>query len=61
MSFLGQEGEQMAADIRARVESFGLGWWLAFLILAAIWLGFLFGRVDLPLAFVVSAICSVRL
>lgn len=51
----------MAAEIRTRVESFGFGFWVAVILLIAVWLGFLFGRVDLPLAFVVSGLCAIRL
>ena len=49
----------MATDFPAAVR--GLGFWIAAVILICVWAGFLFGRIDLPLAFVVSAICAVRL
>jgi hypothetical protein len=39
----------------------GVGWIIALVILICVWAGFMFGRIDLPLAFVVSAICAVRL
>lgn len=51
----------MATEIRARAEGFGIGFWVAVVLLIAVWLGFLFGRVDLPLAFVVSGLCAIRL
>ena len=41
--------------------TFSVGWLLALVVLICVWAGFLFGRIDLPVAFAVSAICSVRL
>ena len=51
----------MATEVQTRITGLAVGWWLALVILVAIWLAFAFGRVDLPLAFVVSAICAIRL
>lgn len=51
----------MAAEIRTRVETFGFGFWVAIILVVAVWLGVAFGRFDLPLALTVSAICSIRL
>lgn len=45
----------------AWVKGVGFGFWIAAIVLICVWAGFLFGRIDLPLAFVVSAICAVRL
>lgn len=44
-----------------RVNAVGFGFWIAAIILICVWAGFLFGRFDLQTAFVVSAICSIRL
>lgn len=44
-----------------RVTGSGIGWVIAIVVLVFVWAAFAFGRIDLPLAFVVSAICAVRL
>lgn len=38
-----------------------IGFCLAFVILVFLWAGFVFGRVDLPVALIGSSICAVRL
>lgn len=47
--------------LRERVESFGLGWWLALIVaLVAIILGFM-NLLPKEHAFLVVAVCSIRL
>jgi hypothetical protein len=51
----------MAADIRTRIEGFGLGWWVAlFVALIAIILGFM-GLLPKEVAMLIVAVCAVRL
>ncbi len=47
--------------VEAHVKGMGLGGLLALVVLICVWAGFVFGRIDLPVAFVVSAICAIRL
>jgi hypothetical protein len=47
--------------VPAVVRPFALGWFLALVIIIAVWLGVAFGRVDIPVALLVSAVCAVRL
>lgn len=51
----------MAADIRARAETFGIGFWVALLILVADVILAFMGIVDRDPALVIAAICAVRL
>jgi hypothetical protein len=44
-----------------RITGSGIGWVLAVVILVFAWAAFAFGKMELPTAFVVSAICAVRL
>jgi hypothetical protein len=44
-----------------RVTGSGAGWLIALVVLICVWAGFVFGRFDLQTAFIVSAICAVRL
>lgn len=44
-----------------RVTGSGVGWVVALVVLIAVLMAWGFGRADLPLVFVVAAICAVRL
>lgn len=51
----------MAAEIRTRVEAFGIGWWLALIVAILAVVLWALGQMDRSQAMLLLAVCAVAL